>query len=78
MRLGPAFEGADIRDGMRAAPGAIERVQILDGIPHLKTIGDQPPVGICGSGIMDAIGEMLRPDHQPQGRLRPRRPGVGR
>jgi len=57
---GPAFEGAHIRDGMRAAPGAIERVQIVDGAPHLKTIGDQPPVGICGSGILDAIGEMLR------------------
>lgn len=60
---GPAFEGAHIRDGMRAAPGAIERVQIfLDGgEPHLRlqTIGDQAPVGVCGSGILDAIAEML-------------------
>ncbi len=57
---GPAFEGAHIRDGMRAAPGAIERVQIVDGQPRLKTIGDLPPVGICGSGIMDAVSELLR------------------
>ena len=58
---GPAFEGAHIRDGMRAAPGAIERVQIAEGgQPLLKIIGDVPPVGICGSGIMDAISELLR------------------
>jgi uncharacterized 2Fe-2S/4Fe-4S cluster protein (DUF4445 family) len=58
---GPAFEGAHIRDGMRAAPGAIERVQIAaGGRPLLKTIGDQPPVGICGSGILDAVSELLR------------------
>jgi uncharacterized 2Fe-2S/4Fe-4S cluster protein (DUF4445 family) len=57
---GPAFEGAHIAAGMRAAPGAIERVQIsADGL-HLHTIGQQPPVGICGSGILDAIAEMLR------------------
>jgi uncharacterized 2Fe-2S/4Fe-4S cluster protein (DUF4445 family) len=57
---GPAFEGAHIRDGMRAAPGAIERVGITDGRVHLKTIENQPPVGICGSGILDAVGEMVR------------------
>lgn len=57
---GPAFEGAHIRDGMRAAPGAIERMQILDGKVHIKTIGDQPPVGICGSGILDSIAQMIR------------------
>ena len=58
---GPAFEGAHIQDGMRAAPGAIERVQISeDEKPHLKTIDDQPPIGICGSGILDAVSELLR------------------
>ena len=57
---GPAFEGAHITAGMRAAPGAIERVQITDGELHLHTIGQQPPVGICGSGILDAVAEMLR------------------
>ena len=57
---GPAFEGAHITDGMRAAPGAIERVQIADGEIRLHTIGHQAPVGICGSGILDALAEMLK------------------
>lgn len=56
---GPAFEGAHIHDGMRAAPGAIERVRIEGERIHLQTIKNQPPVGICGSGILDAISEML-------------------
>jgi uncharacterized 2Fe-2S/4Fe-4S cluster protein (DUF4445 family) len=56
---GPAFEGAHIRDGMRAAPGAIERVQITDGKPQVYTIGGRAPVGICGSGILTAVAEML-------------------
>lgn len=57
---GPAFEGAHIRDGMRAAPGAIERVKILDGEPQVFTIGGQAPVGICGSGILDAVSELIK------------------
>jgi uncharacterized 2Fe-2S/4Fe-4S cluster protein (DUF4445 family) len=57
---GPVFEGAHIHDGMRAAPGAIERVQILDGQVHIQTIEDLSPVGICGSGILDAVSEMLQ------------------
>lgn len=57
---GPAFEGAHIRHGMRAAAGAIERVQIDNGQLHLHTIGQQPPVGICGSGILDALAELLK------------------
>jgi uncharacterized 2Fe-2S/4Fe-4S cluster protein (DUF4445 family) len=56
---GPAFEGAHIRDGMRAAPGAIERVQIAGSELRLQTISEQPAVGICGSGILDAVAEML-------------------
>ena len=55
---GPAFEGAHIIHGMRAAPGAIERVQIKDGEIKLFTIDDQPPIGICGSGILDVVAEM--------------------
>jgi uncharacterized 2Fe-2S/4Fe-4S cluster protein (DUF4445 family) len=55
---GPAFEGAHIKDGMRAAPGAIERIKILDKVVHFLTINNQPPVGICGSGILDAVAEM--------------------
>jgi len=56
---GPAFEGAHIHDGMRAAPGAIERIRIDGERIHLQTIKNQPPVGICGSGILDAVSEML-------------------
>lgn len=56
---GPAFEGAHISDGMRAAPGAIERVQFLEGDIKIQTIGRIPPVGICGSGILDAVALML-------------------
>jgi len=43
---------------MRAAPGAIERVQIEDGEVRIFTIDNQPAVGICGSGILDAVAEM--------------------
>ncbi len=59
---GPAFEGAHIRDGMRAAPGAIERVRMIEGELHVLTIGDIPPVGICGSGVLDSIAQMRRLD----------------
>jgi len=55
---GPAFEGAHITNGMRAAPGAIERVQIIDGSIKIFTIDDELPVGICGSGILDVVAEM--------------------
>jgi uncharacterized 2Fe-2S/4Fe-4S cluster protein (DUF4445 family) len=55
---GPAFEGAHIRHGMRAAPGAVERVQILDGAVHVQTIGGGRATGICGSGILDAVAVM--------------------
>ena len=55
---GPAFEGAHISAGMRAAQGAIERVRIVDGQVFVATIGNGPPAGICGSGILDAVAEM--------------------
>lgn len=55
---GPAFEGAHIHDGMRAAPGAVEKVQIDGDQVRVYTIHDQPAVGICGSGILDAIAQM--------------------
>jgi uncharacterized 2Fe-2S/4Fe-4S cluster protein (DUF4445 family) len=57
---GPAFEGAHIGAGMRAAPGAIERVQIEPERLRCQTIGYQAPVGICGSGILDAVAEMRK------------------
>jgi uncharacterized 2Fe-2S/4Fe-4S cluster protein (DUF4445 family) len=55
---GPAFEGAHIRDGMRAAEGAIERVRVSDGKVEYQAIGDTAPVGMCGSGILDAIAQL--------------------
>lgn len=58
---GPAFEGAGVESGMRAAPGAIEEVWIdpQTAEPTWRTIGDRPPRGICGSGIISLLGEML-------------------
>jgi uncharacterized 2Fe-2S/4Fe-4S cluster protein (DUF4445 family) len=56
---GPAFEGAMITHGMRAAPGAIERVQ-LDDRPVCQVIRGGNPIGICGSGIIDVVAEMLK------------------
>jgi len=57
---GPAFEGAHIQFGMRAAPGAVERVRIEGPEVQVHTIGEQPAVGICGSGILDVVAELLR------------------
>lgn len=59
---GPAFEGGHIKWGMRAAAGAIERAKIdPPGFEvRLKTIDDQRPVGICGSGLISAVAEMIR------------------
>ncbi|MFD3155773.1 corrinoid activation/regeneration protein AcsV [Haloimpatiens sp. FM7330] len=58
---GPAFEGGEISCGMRAASGAIEKVKIDRKTyePKLKIIGDEKPIGICGSGIIDIICEMM-------------------
>jgi uncharacterized 2Fe-2S/4Fe-4S cluster protein (DUF4445 family) len=58
---GPAFEAAQIRCGMRAAEGAIEGVKINDhGMIELTVIGDAAPVGIAGSGLVDAVSELVR------------------
>lgn len=58
---GPAFEGAHISHGMRAAPGAIERIQIDEqGMAHCSIIGGGSPTGICGSGILDGLAELYR------------------
>jgi uncharacterized 2Fe-2S/4Fe-4S cluster protein (DUF4445 family) len=56
---GPAFEGAHLSCGMRAADGAIDAVSI-DGDVHWHAIGEGAPRGICGSGLVDLIAEMLR------------------
>jgi uncharacterized 2Fe-2S/4Fe-4S cluster protein (DUF4445 family) len=57
---GPAFEGASIQHGMRAVPGAIEQVRITaDGRLLVRTIDGAPATGICGSGLVDAVAELL-------------------
>lgn len=56
---GPAFEGAEIKYGMRAADGAIEGVKIGDDV-ECKVIGSVMPIGICGSGLIDAIAQMVQ------------------
>jgi len=55
---GPAFEGAHIKDGMRAADGAIEQLRLADSGVEYQTIGDAPPVGLCGSGVLDAVAQL--------------------
>jgi uncharacterized 2Fe-2S/4Fe-4S cluster protein (DUF4445 family) len=58
---GPAFEGGAIACGMPALDGAIEAVKIAaDGIFRIGVIGDVPPEGICGSGLIDVLSELLR------------------
>lgn len=56
---GPAFEGGHISYGMRAVKGAIEHVQIDEDI-RLEVIGSDTPQGLCGSGLVDAIAELIR------------------
>jgi len=56
---GPAFEAAQIRCGMRAAEGAIEGVKIVEEDVQLTVIGDVEPQGLCGSGLVDAVAELV-------------------
>ncbi len=57
---GPAFEGSQIRQGMRGAEGAVDHVDILDGSVTYTTIGGAPARGICGSGLVDAVASLRR------------------
>lgn len=58
---GPAFEGANIRQGMRAAPGAIDRVSLQpNGRLAVRVLGNVAAKGICGSGLIDAASALLR------------------
>ncbi len=67
---GPALEGGQIRHGMRGSVGAIEKVTIDDDL-SFETIGDAPAIGICGSGLIDAIAKMLAAGVvDPSGRFR--------
>jgi uncharacterized 2Fe-2S/4Fe-4S cluster protein (DUF4445 family) len=56
---GPAFEGAQIRHGMRGAAGAIDRVTVDATGIHVHTIGEAAAQGICGSGLIDLIAGLL-------------------
>lgn len=56
---GPAFEGVGISMGMCAGEGAIDKTSIVNGAPFVHVIGEGSPVGICGSGLVDAISAML-------------------
>ncbi|MBW1816801.1 MAG: DUF4445 domain-containing protein [Deltaproteobacteria bacterium] len=57
---GPAFEGGGTQCGMRATRGAIEKIRIENGRVEYRTIGNGPPRGICGSGLIDAIYELVK------------------
>ncbi len=67
---GPALEGGQIMHGMRAAVGAVEGVNIGDEVA-VKVVGDAPAIGICGSGLIDAVAQFLDANlMNPAGRLR--------
>jgi uncharacterized 2Fe-2S/4Fe-4S cluster protein (DUF4445 family) len=67
---GPAFEGARISCGMRGCSGAIEKVMVEEGRLRSNVIGNVPPTGLCGSGLIDVAAELLRHGIvTPQGRL---------
>jgi uncharacterized 2Fe-2S/4Fe-4S cluster protein (DUF4445 family) len=55
---GPALEGAQIRHGMRGAQGAIDKVTVGEDV-QVHTIGEAPPLGICGSGLIDLVAGLL-------------------
>jgi uncharacterized 2Fe-2S/4Fe-4S cluster protein (DUF4445 family) len=72
---GPAFEGARIEMGMRAATGAIYKVMAKDGRLVCETLGGVPAVGICGSGLVDAAAAALEAGLLlPSGRIADRKP----
>lgn len=56
---GPVFEGANIHFGMPALPGAISKVRWVDGALETSVLGDVDPVGVCGTGIVDAVATMI-------------------
>ncbi|MCH1984207.1 ASKHA domain-containing protein [Ruminococcus sp. OA3] len=56
---GPAFEGGNISWGMGSVQGAICKVEIEDGRANVATIGDKMPVGLCGTGVIETISELI-------------------
>ncbi len=78
---GPAFEGGGLSQGMRAGEGAIDGVSIdpAGGLPRLSVIGDAPPRGICGSGILSLLAALAEAGVvDASGRMLEGRPGVER
>ena len=74
---GPALEGGHIGCGMRAAEGAIERVRFIDGRLAVDTIGHKKAVGLCGSGVLDALAVLRRGGLvSAQGRLAQTHPDI--
>ena len=57
---GGAYEGATVKCGVGAVEGAIKNVKILNGEVKYETIGGKPPIGICGSGLIDLLSELLK------------------
>ena len=57
---GPALEGAHIKHGLRAVDGAIEKVSLEGGELQVSTIGGAPAIGLCGSGVLDAVDQLRR------------------
>ena len=57
---GPVFEGANVHFGMPASPGAISKVAWENGAVAIGVVGDVAPIGICGTGIVDAVAMMVR------------------
>jgi uncharacterized 2Fe-2S/4Fe-4S cluster protein (DUF4445 family) len=75
---GPAFEGVHISCGVAAVPGAIEHVDWVDGQLQVIAIDDREPIGLCGSGMADAVSVLLRCGLLlPNGRLLPRAEASG-
>jgi len=69
---GPAFEGGGVKFGMRAAPGAIDQFYFdsVSGTHHLTVIGNEKPIGICGSGLINIVAELfLAGVLDPQGKF---------
>jgi uncharacterized 2Fe-2S/4Fe-4S cluster protein (DUF4445 family) len=75
---GPALEGGHIASGMRAAEGAIERVSITNDQLALRVIGGGQPIGLCGSGVLDALAAFVQAGWvDARGRIMGRVPEVG-
>jgi uncharacterized 2Fe-2S/4Fe-4S cluster protein (DUF4445 family) len=76
---GPAFEGAGLSSGLPAVPGAIESAWLDAGELHVRAIGDEKPLGICGSGLLDLLAALLEAGALDRGgRLRPEGPLAAR